>query len=141
MTSNPIHCSRTSSGRELLVRGTSGHQSSDRDLALTAAAGEMIMSNRNNPGEPPAVKLRDPEAAGAHPDGTAQAASPPPPRAALSFRVKAIAAALTLAVIAAAGLAYCRYSTLHPSTDDAYVGANVVRIAPLVAGRISEVSV
>lgn len=39
------------------------------------------------------------------------------------------------------GVLYLRYAARHPATDDAYVGANVVRIAPLVSGRVSSVEV
>lgn len=51
--------------------------------------------------------------------------------------------AATLAVCAAAGgiYAYDRYSERHPSTDDAYVIASVVHVAPQVSGQVSEVYV
>ncbi len=39
------------------------------------------------------------------------------------------------------GYAYWRYSTLYPSTDNAYVQANIVQIAPLVTGEVTEVDV
>jgi membrane fusion protein, multidrug efflux system len=50
-------------------------------------------------------------------------------------------AAILVAGVAASTYGYAHYSTLHPSTSDAYVGANIVRIAPLVAGRVAKVDV
>jgi membrane fusion protein (multidrug efflux system) len=44
-------------------------------------------------------------------------------------------------VLGAAGYAYWQYSARYPSTDNAYVQANVVRIAPLVTGPVSSVDV
>lgn len=38
-------------------------------------------------------------------------------------------------------LGYWRYSTIYPSTDNAYVGANIIHISPQVSGQISEVYV
>lgn len=38
-------------------------------------------------------------------------------------------------------LGYWRYSTLYPSTDNAYVGANIVHISAQVSGQITEVYV
>lgn len=46
---------------------------------------------------------------------------------------------VTLAAIAA-GYAYWQHSTLHPSTDNAYIQANLVPIAPLASGLVTEVS-
>ncbi|MEZ5773477.1 MAG: HlyD family secretion protein [Hyphomicrobiaceae bacterium] len=48
-------------------------------------------------------------------------------------------AALAILVIAGGGAWYWHYTSLHPSTSDAYVGAHVVRVAPLVSGRVSAV--
>jgi membrane fusion protein (multidrug efflux system) len=53
---------------------------------------------------------------------------------------------LTIAGVAVAGLSvaayfYWEHAALYPDTDDAYVNANVVRVAPLVAGRVTEVHV
>ena len=45
----------------------------------------------------------------------------------------------TLAVIAA-GYAYWQHSALHPSTDNAYIQANIVPIAPLASGLVTEVN-
>jgi membrane fusion protein (multidrug efflux system) len=47
------------------------------------------------------------------------------------------------AVLAVAGAAYFywQYATQHPSTDNAYVEANTVQIAPSVSGVVSEVLV
>ncbi|GEM77986.1 HlyD family secretion protein [Vibrio superstes] len=51
-----------------------------------------------------------------------------------------IAAVILLAVCG--GMAYYwHYSNLHPSTDNAYVHGKTVSIAPLVQGRITQVSV
>jgi membrane fusion protein (multidrug efflux system) len=45
-------------------------------------------------------------------------------------------------VIVAAGLAYLwRQAQLFPSTDDAYLGAHVIDVGALVAGRVSEVAI
>ncbi|MCB1506091.1 MAG: HlyD family secretion protein, partial [Hyphomicrobiaceae bacterium] len=56
-------------------------------------------------------------------------------------RSKMAIAAVLIAAIAGGTYAYVHYATRHPSTSDAYVGANIVRIAPLVAGRVTEVYV
>ena len=53
---------------------------------------------------------------------------------------------LTLISVAAAAIAigayvYWQHSARYPSTDDAYVNANTVRIAPLVGGRVTQVYV
>ena len=53
-------------------------------------------------------------------------------------------AALLIAACAAAVVGYflySRYADAHPSTDDAYVNANIVRIAPLVGGAVQDVYV
>lgn len=47
---------------------------------------------------------------------------------------------LTLGV-AAGGYAYWRHGKLYPSTDDAYIEANVVRVAAQVSGPITQVQV
>ncbi len=54
---------------------------------------------------------------------------------------QAIAGLAAIAVIIAAGYAYWRHSTLFPSTDNAYVQANIVQIAPLTSGLVTEVDV
>jgi membrane fusion protein (multidrug efflux system) len=46
---------------------------------------------------------------------------------------------MTVAVIAAAYF-YWRHATLYPSTDNAYVQANIVQIAPLTSGLVTEVN-
>lgn len=48
---------------------------------------------------------------------------------------------LTLLAVAAAGYAYWRYGTLYPSTDNAYIQANIVQVAPVISGVVSEVNV
>jgi membrane fusion protein (multidrug efflux system) len=45
-----------------------------------------------------------------------------------------------LAVVAAGTYGYWQYATLYPSTENAYVEAKIVQIAPLVTGVVSEVS-
>jgi membrane fusion protein (multidrug efflux system) len=52
----------------------------------------------------------------------------------------AIAGLVALIAIAIAGYSYWRYATLYPSTDNAYVQANIVEIAPLTSGLITEVN-
>ncbi|MBI1422389.1 MAG: HlyD family efflux transporter periplasmic adaptor subunit [Gammaproteobacteria bacterium] len=45
-------------------------------------------------------------------------------------------------VLGASGIwTYQAYATHHPSTEDAYVGANIVRVAPRVSGRVATLSV
>jgi multidrug efflux system membrane fusion protein len=51
---------------------------------------------------------------------------------------------ITLAVIAVAvavGVYAAHWLAIHPSTDDATIDADIVHIAPLVGGRISEIAV
>jgi len=52
---------------------------------------------------------------------------------------------MILALAIGAGIAgiwqYQRYEALHPSTEDAYVGANVVRVAPRITGRIASLNI
>jgi membrane fusion protein (multidrug efflux system) len=52
-----------------------------------------------------------------------------------------LAAAITTAVLVAAGAWYWYEAKYYPSTDDAYVGAHTVRIAPQVSGPIIEMAV
>ncbi len=54
---------------------------------------------------------------------------------------KWIAGGAALVVVVLGGYWYWHYSGLHPSTDDAYIQADVVRIAPRIAGRVLEVPV
>ena len=70
---------------------------------------------------------------------TERAASP----AAKPHRLSIIPAALAVLAILTAGggiYAYWHYTSLHPSTDNAYVRANVVQFAPEVSGRVSDVA-
>lgn len=49
-----------------------------------------------------------------------------------------------IAAVAAVGgalYAYQAYQSRHPSTDNAYITANVVHVAPQVGGRVAEVLV
>jgi membrane fusion protein, multidrug efflux system len=59
----------------------------------------------------------------------------------LSKRGLAIFGILALIALIAAGYAYWRHETLYPSTDNAQVQANVIQIAPLVTGVVTEVKV
>jgi membrane fusion protein (multidrug efflux system) len=52
-----------------------------------------------------------------------------------------IAGLVALLVAVIAGYSYWQYATLYPSTDNAYVQANMVQIAPLSSGLITEVNV
>ena len=52
-----------------------------------------------------------------------------------------IVAALGVLAVAGGTYAYWQYVTQHPSTDNAYVQANTVQIAPSVSGVVSEVPV
>ena len=49
--------------------------------------------------------------------------------------------AVAAVAIIGGGYAYWRHGARYPSTDDAYVNANTVRIAPLVGGRVTQVYV
>jgi len=53
----------------------------------------------------------------------------------------AIVGLVVVVAIGGFGYAYWRYFTLYPSTDNAYVQANIVQIAPLVTGEVTEVDV
>jgi membrane fusion protein (multidrug efflux system) len=51
-------------------------------------------------------------------------------------------ALLVLLIITVAGvLAYWHYAEIYPSTDNAYTGANIVRVAPLVSGQVTHMYV
>jgi membrane fusion protein (multidrug efflux system) len=51
-------------------------------------------------------------------------------------------ALLILLVLTVGGvLGYWRYAAIYPSTDNAYTGADIVRIAPLVSGSVTDVYV
>ena len=52
-----------------------------------------------------------------------------------------LVSAVVILAAAGAGYAYWHYSALYPSTDNAYVQANVVQIAPTVSGVVDEVAV
>ena len=51
-------------------------------------------------------------------------------------RTRWIAFAVLAAVTVGGVLAYWRYAEIYPSTDNAYTGADIVRIAPLVSGPV-----
>ncbi len=53
--------------------------------------------------------------------------------------VKIILASLITSVMIIVGVAYWHYLKLHPTTDDAYVNANVVAIAAQIRGPIDEI--
>lgn len=59
----------------------------------------------------------------------------------LSRRGLGIFGALAVIALVAAGYAYWRHQTLYPSTDNAQVEANIIQIAPLVTGVITDVKV
>src|SRR5262245_17284486 len=46
-----------------------------------------------------------------------------------------------IAVTVAGAFYYWRYATLYPSTDNAYTGSDIVRVAPEVSGPIAYVYV
>ncbi len=77
-------------------------------------------------------------------DGEARTAddAPSPSWTGQRTRKALMRAAIGLVVLAAGvgAYAYWSYATLHPSTDNAYVEADVVRIAPLVTGPVTEVA-
>ena len=52
-----------------------------------------------------------------------------------------LVSAIVILAAAGSGYAYWQYSALHPSTDNAYIQANVVQIAPGVSGVVDEVAV
>ena len=49
--------------------------------------------------------------------------------------------AVAIGVGAAAIWGYQAYNDRYPGTDDAYIGADVVRVTPLVAGRVAQVPI
>lgn len=59
----------------------------------------------------------------------------------MSRMFKWTAALVALAAVGIGLALYWRHSSLHPSTDDAYIQADVVRIAPRVGGRVIQVPV
>jgi membrane fusion protein (multidrug efflux system) len=52
----------------------------------------------------------------------------------------AIVGLISILAAVAAGYAYWHYATLYPSTDNAYVQANIVQIAPQASGLVTEVN-
>lgn len=56
-------------------------------------------------------------------------------------RLRWIGLFVLLAVTIGGVLIYWRYAEIYPSTDNAYTGADIVRIAPLVAGPVVDVYV
>ncbi len=56
-------------------------------------------------------------------------------------RLRWIALAVLFVLTVGGVLAYWRYAEIYPSTDNAYTGADIVRIAPLVAGPVIDVYV
>ncbi|HVZ04548.1 HlyD family secretion protein [Hyphomicrobium sp.] len=68
--------------------------------------------------------------------------SPPvQPKAGLLGNWPTIAGLVALLALVIAGYVYWNYATLYPSTDNAYVQANIVQIAPLSSGLVTEVDV
>lgn len=61
-------------------------------------------------------------------------------KSALSVRLRpAIIGLIIVGAVGAAVYAYWEHVTLYPSTDNAYVQANISQIAPLVSGLVTEV--
>ena len=58
-----------------------------------------------------------------------------------SSRYRWIALLALLVVTFGGVLGYWRYAAIYPSTDNAYTGADIVRVAPLVTGPITYVYV
>jgi len=56
-------------------------------------------------------------------------------------RLRWVALLVLLALTVGGVLAYWRYAAIYPSTDNAYTGADIVRIAPLVSGPVTNVYV
>jgi membrane fusion protein (multidrug efflux system) len=48
---------------------------------------------------------------------------------------------VVISLIALSILAYWRYEVIHPSTDNAYVQANIINISPQVSGRVNHIYV
>ena len=57
----------------------------------------------------------------------------------MSKLLKSLIAIAIIAIIIVALLFYWQYQTYHPSTDDAYVQANVIQIAPQVSGQVESI--
>ncbi|WP_282169456.1 HlyD family secretion protein [Ruegeria atlantica] len=55
--------------------------------------------------------------------------------------LKVVGAVVILGAIAIGLLLYWRHQERYPSTDDAYVGANIIYVAPQVTGQVAEVLV
>jgi membrane fusion protein (multidrug efflux system) len=56
-------------------------------------------------------------------------------------KIKVIVSLVLVVAISITVFCYWRYSQIHPSTDDAYLQANVINIVPQVAGKITELAV
>lgn len=56
-------------------------------------------------------------------------------------KLRWIALGVLFAITVIGVFGYWRYAEIYPSTDNAYTGADIVRIAPLVAGQVIEVYV
>lgn len=100
-------------------------------------AGEEAGARRVNgsPGDPPVA-----QAAPADSPAKGEAAAPVKPG---WFRRPAVVLAMAVVFVALAVLAAHLYieSTTHESTDDAFIDAHVVAVAPKVAGRVRTVNV
>lgn len=57
----------------------------------------------------------------------------------MSKLLKVFISITTLIVIIVAIVLYWQYQAIHPSTDDAYVQANVIQIAPQISGQIDHI--
>jgi membrane fusion protein (multidrug efflux system) len=58
-----------------------------------------------------------------------------------SAKLRWIGLAVLFLITVVGVIGYWRYAEIYPSTDNAYTGADIVRIAPLVAGQVIEVYV
>lgn len=65
----------------------------------------------------------------------------PRPRSKLKSSLRLVALLALLAAAAYGYLAYSEHAALYPSTNDAQLGANVIRIAPQVGGTVQQVAV
>jgi membrane fusion protein, multidrug efflux system len=91
--------------------------------------------------QPSSIKPGRPE------DKAVKAPSAPPPSQSSSLLAVPrrhwgkIVGALAVLAVAGATYAYWHYTTLHPSTDNAYIEANAVQISPGLSGEVAEVNV
>ncbi len=56
-----------------------------------------------------------------------------------TFTLKPLIAIILCLILAVIGVFYYRYQAYHPSTDDAYIQAHVIHIAPQIEGSVKKV--